>query len=69
MTQKTERISCHKCKYFYVTWDKSFPYGCKAMGFKGKIIPSLMVFQASGQSCLAYAEKKGPSTPEPNKKP
>ena len=59
MTQKVERISCHKCKHFYVTWDKSFPYGCKVMGFKGKIIPSLMVFQASGKSCMAYEEKSG----------
>ncbi|MBP2665570.1 MAG: hypothetical protein H6Q76_550, partial [Firmicutes bacterium] len=48
MTKKADRISCHKCKHFYVTWDNSFPYGCKAMGFKGKIIPSMMVFQASG---------------------
>ena len=39
------------------------------MGFKGKIMPSLMVFQASGQACLAYSEKKGPSNPEPDKKP
>ena len=59
MTQKVERISCHKCKHFYVTWDKSFPYGCKVMGFKGRIIPSLMVFQASCKSCMAYEEKPG----------
>ena len=59
MTQKAERISCHKCKHFYVTWDNSFPYGCKVMGFKGKIIPSLMVFQASGKSCMAFEEKLG----------
>ena len=59
MTQKVERISCHKFKHFYVTWDKSFPYGCKVMGFKGRIIPSLMVFQASGKSCMAYEEKPG----------
>ena len=57
MTQKADRISCHKCKFFYVTWDNSFPYGCKAMGFKGKLIPSLMVFQASGQACMAYEKK------------
>lgn len=58
MTRKAERISCHQCKYFYVTWDNSFPYGCKANGFKGKIMPSLMVFQASGKSCLSFEPKE-----------
>ena len=54
MTRKHERISCHKCKYFYVTWDNSFPYGCKANGFKGKTMPSLMVLQAAGHPCLSF---------------
>jgi len=64
MTKKPERISCHKCKFFYVTWDNSFPYGCKAMGFKGKIIPSMMVFQASGNSCMAFDAKDGKDSEE-----
>ena len=57
-TKKPARISCQKCKYFHVTWDRSFPYGCKAMGFKGKTMPYLMVFQASGKSCMAYEERE-----------
>jgi hypothetical protein len=57
VTKRINRISCYKCKFFYVTWDNSFPYGCKAMGFKGRLIPSLMVFQASGESCLAFEAK------------
>ena len=67
MTPKPERISCHKCKFFYVTWDNSFPYGCKAMGFKGKITPSMMVFQASGKTCMAYEEKAEKGSEEKNK--
>ena len=67
MTQKADRISCHKCKFFYVTWDNSFPYGCKAMGFKGKITPSMMVFQASGKACMAYEEKAEKVSEEKNK--
>ena len=57
MTKQPERISCHKCVFFYVTWDNSFPYGCKSMGFKGKIMPSLMVKQASGHTCMAFEAK------------
>ena len=67
MTKKADRISCHKCKFFYVTWDNSFPYGCKAMGFKGKITPSMMVFQASGKTCMAYEKKAERDSEEKNK--
>lgn len=57
MSRKTDRMPCHRCSHFYVTWDNSFPYGCKAHGFKGKIMPYLTVFQASGQRCLAFEPK------------
>jgi hypothetical protein len=53
-----ERINCRKCVHFYVTWDKKFPYGCRAMGFKTQTMPSLRVFQTSGMDCLQFAEKK-----------
>lgn len=58
MTQNPPRISCQKCKSFYVTWDRAFPYGCKLMGFKGKVMPYLMVFQASGKPCMGYEERE-----------
>ena len=64
MSQQPPRISCQKCKFFYVTWDRSFPYGCKAMGFKGNTMPYLMVFQASGKPCMAYEEKEPASKQE-----
>ena len=64
MSQQPERLSCQKCKFFYVTWDRSFPYGCKAMGFKGKTMPYLMVFQASGKPCMAYEENEPASKQE-----
>lgn len=50
--------------YFYVTWDNRFPYGCKAIGFKGKLLPSTVVLQASGHPCLYY-QKKQPKQEEP----
>ncbi|MEK6714138.1 MAG: uracil-DNA glycosylase [Nitrospirota bacterium] len=53
-----KRIDCYKCKHFYVTWDQSFPRGCKAMGFKSKEMPSDVVFQSSGMECMRFEEKE-----------
>ncbi|BCB97274.1 hypothetical protein JZK55_21960 [Dissulfurispira thermophila] len=51
------KIDCFKCKHFYITWDKGFPYGCRAMGFKTKNMPSDEVYKASTIECLKYEEK------------
>jgi predicted nucleic acid-binding Zn-ribbon protein len=48
---------CIKCEHYYITWDKSFPYGCKAMGFKSYRVPSIDVRAASGKECLAFTRK------------
>jgi len=48
---------CMGCIYLYTTWDKRFPYGCKAMGFKSDRLPCMVVRQSSGEECLAYVEK------------
>ncbi|HEC49710.1 MAG TPA: uracil-DNA glycosylase [Candidatus Desulfofervidus auxilii] len=54
---KHKKIDCFKCKFFYVTWDKHFPYGCKVMGFKSKEIPSNVVLKSSKMSCLFFKNK------------
>jgi hypothetical protein len=51
-------IDCHKCEHYYVTWDKNFPHGCKAMKFKSKRLPSIEVRVSSHRECLLYKEKK-----------
>ena len=50
---------CRRCIYLYTTWDRHFPYGCKAMGLKSGRLPCEVVRQSSGQECLAYVEKPG----------
>ena len=50
-------IDCHKCEHYYVTWDKHFPHGCKAMDFKSKQLPSVAVFVSSDMECLLYELK------------
>ena len=50
-------INCYKCKYFYITWDKNFPYGCKAMKFKTKKLPSKVVKENSNMTCQSFIKK------------
>jgi hypothetical protein len=57
---KPEKIDCFQCRHFFVTWDKKFPRGCRALGFKSKGMPSQMVFQASGMQCLKFERKETP---------
>jgi hypothetical protein len=58
MSKFYEKINCVKCQYYYITWDKDLPYGCKAMGFKSHIAPSIIVIESSGQACLAFMAKQ-----------
>jgi len=51
-------IDCHKCKHYYVTWDKKFPHGCRAMNFKSLQFPSTVVQNStSGEDCLLFKKK------------
>lgn len=52
-----KRIVCQKCKFYYVTWEKSKPHGCKAYGFKTKTIPSVVVKKSSGIDCSFFEIK------------
>jgi len=51
-------IDCHHCEHYYVTWDKEFPHGCRAMGFKSAQIPSVTVLMHSDQPCQFYKKKE-----------
>ncbi len=58
MKDSTEKICCKNCRHYYVTWDKDFPYGCKAMGFKSKNASAVVVLESSGLPCQHF-ERKG----------
>ncbi|MEJ5168934.1 MAG: uracil-DNA glycosylase [Arcobacteraceae bacterium] len=53
----TNRIVCQKCIHYFVTWEPAKPHGCKAYGFKSKLIPSMIVKQSSGYECSFYELK------------
>ncbi|MCK9491667.1 MAG: uracil-DNA glycosylase [Sulfurimonas sp.] len=52
-----KRINCRRCKFYYVTWEKKQPHGCRAYGFKSAQIPSIVVFQSSGTECSLFELK------------
>ena len=52
-----QMVNCQKCAYFYVTWDPSFPRGCRLYGFKTATQPSATVFEATGGECQNYVSR------------
>ena len=52
-----QKIICQKCKYYFVTWEKHKPYGCKAYNFKSQQVPAVVVKQSSGIDCSFYELK------------
>ena len=55
----TAAVSCHRCRFYQVTWDPSLPYGCAAHGFKSKNNPALVVYESSGLQCQLFSIKPG----------
>lgn len=52
-----EPVNCHQCAYYYTTWDRKFPMGCRKFGFKGRQVPSMEVLASTGKSCLFFEQK------------
>jgi hypothetical protein len=45
-------------EHYYVTWDKNFPHGCRAMDFKSLQVPSVVVQSSTqGKDCLLFKQK------------
>jgi hypothetical protein len=47
----TPEQTCKGCIHFFVTYELSFPYGCRGLGFKSKRHPWQEVQAASGAPC------------------
>ena len=47
-----------KCAHHIVTHDMSFPYACRAMGFKSKRLPQQEILAITGERCLAFAPRR-----------
>jgi hypothetical protein len=55
--KKLTGLGCLNCVHYYITWDKKFPFGCRAMGFKSKAAPHRLTRQLSGRECLSFVQK------------
>ena len=55
MVKKANIFDCKKCKHLYVTYDKFYPWGCKAFGFKLKKYPYNEVYSISGMKCALFS--------------
>lgn len=53
---------CRKCKNFFITYEPAKPYGCRAMGFKSKRIPAMVVYDTSGIVCQLFTSKTEPGS-------
>jgi hypothetical protein len=52
-------VVCHKCAFYYVTWDPAFPHGCRGMGFKSRRYPITDVRRVMNhKDCLLFNAKK-----------
>jgi len=52
------QIICLACRHFYITYEPSHPYGCRALGFKSKEMPHRVVYASSGMECQSFVKKQ-----------
>jgi hypothetical protein len=51
---------CQRCLHHYITYEPTWPHGCRAFDFKSKQLPALLVRQNSGQPCGAFESRPSP---------
>jgi hypothetical protein len=55
-----KKINCFECRHFFITHEPAHPYGCNAMGFKSREMPSAAVVSSSGEACIVFEPKGRP---------
>ena len=55
--KKADPIRCRDCRFYHITWDPKAPHGCRALKFKSRWMPSVVVLKSSGTRCLHFREK------------
>ena len=53
--------NCYQCRHFAVSWDPSFPYLCRLLGFKSRALPAIEVLRADGVFCRGFSVKTATS--------
>jgi hypothetical protein len=57
-TGEKNSINCFLCEYFYITYERNFPYGCRIIGFKSRQLPSIDVYANSSMDCGLFSAKE-----------
>ena len=55
--KEKKMVKCSGCYYFFITYKKNRPWGCKKFGFISKFIPAMEVFSTTGIECAYKREK------------
>lgn len=58
-----QAVTCLKCAHYYITFDPSFPYGCRALDFKCRRLPHYEVAAASNLPCQSFVAKPNQRKP------
>lgn len=66
MADSKAPVDCFRCAHFVITYEKSFPYACRAFGFKGKMLPSHTVFESTGKPCQGFVPRSGGGSADPS---
>jgi hypothetical protein len=53
--------NCWDCRFLAITWDTRMPYGCKLLGFRSRVIPSMEVLRTDGRFCVGFEPKPVPN--------
>ncbi|MBS1142410.1 MAG: hypothetical protein H6R13_3863 [Proteobacteria bacterium] len=53
----TPQVRCNQCVHYFITHELPFRYGCRALDFKSRRQPALVVMASSGQSCFYFQPK------------
>lgn len=56
---------CLRCRHYYVTYETSWPHGCRAFDFKSARLPRMVVAESSGKRCEVFEARPGPGGESP----
>jgi hypothetical protein len=60
VNEGSHKNNCFDCLHFFITHEPAYPYGCRAMSFKSRELPAMVVLKDSGAPCMLFEIKGRP---------
>jgi len=57
MSDTSPKVNCFHCAFFTLTWEPKHPKACKLFGIKSMQLPSVIVFNSTGEQCSGFVKK------------